>query len=106
MKKIEASLLKRLLRISGQDLVNLALELSHYYFSLSYSWTQSFLGAFWHWSKKVKEGMRKQRSSRERQDQAATTDFIADIDLHVYFLARFGMHGIACGSFLSGHGFC
>ena len=62
--------------------------------------TWSFLGALWHWIKKGKEGKRKQRSSRERQDQAATSVFFAGIDLHVYFLARFGMHGIACGSFV------
>ena len=35
MKKIEASLIKSLMRISGQDLVSLALELSHY--SLSHT---------------------------------------------------------------------
>jgi len=38
MKKIEASLIKRLMSISGQCLVSLALDLSHYSLSLSYSW--------------------------------------------------------------------
>ena len=33
----------------------------------------------------ILEGKRKQRSSRERQDQAATTGFIIGINLHVYF---------------------
>ena len=39
MKKIEASLITRLLRISGKSLINLDLDLSHYYLSLSHSWT-------------------------------------------------------------------
>jgi len=38
MKKIEASLIKMPLRISGKDLVSLVLELSHYALFLSYSW--------------------------------------------------------------------
>jgi len=38
MKKIMASLRKRLLRISGKELVNSVLELSQYSLSLSYSW--------------------------------------------------------------------
>ena len=37
MKKIEASLIKRLMRINGEDFVSLALELSHYSLSLSHT---------------------------------------------------------------------
>ena len=59
--------------------------LSLFSLSLSYSWILSFFGALCHWSKKGKEGKRKQRSSKERQDQVAITGSIAGIDLHVYF---------------------
>ena len=38
MKKIEATLIKRLLRISGQDLISSVLKLFHYSLSPSYSW--------------------------------------------------------------------
>ena len=60
--------------------------LSLFYLSLSLTLGHlEFLGRLWHWSKKGKEVKRKQRSSRERQDQAATKFFIAGIKLHVYF---------------------
>jgi len=60
--------------------------LSLFSLSLYHSWTlRVFLEQFWHWSKKGKEGKRKQRSSRERRDQEATSGFIAGINLHVYF---------------------
>ena len=85
MNKIEASLIKSLLRIIGQDLVCSVLDLSHYSLFLVLLDTQSFLGALWHQSKKGKEGKRKQRSSRERQDQVATIGFIVGINLHVHF---------------------
>ena len=60
--------------------------LSHYSVSLSYSWIlRVFLEHFGIGERKAKEGKRKQRSSRERQDQIATIGFIAGINLHVYF---------------------
>ena len=50
-------------------------------FSLSHTLGHlEFLGALQHWSKKGKEGKRKQRPSRERQYQEATTNFIVGID--------------------------
>ena len=87
MKKIKASLIKRLLKISEQDLVNLALDLSNYSLSLSLILldTYSFLGEIWHWRKEGKEGQRKQRLRRGKQDQVATIGFIASINLNVYF---------------------
>ena len=65
MKKIEGSLIKRLLRISEQDLVSLALELSHYSLSLilldiEFSWSTLAL------EQEGKEGKRKQISTKER----------------------------------------
>jgi len=46
--------------------------LSLFFLSLTHSW-------------KGKEGKRKQISSKERQDQAHTTGFLAGINLHVHF---------------------
>ena len=87
MKKIEALLIKRLLRISwkassfqGEPFVSLALPLSHYSLSLSYYWTlRVFLEHFGIVAKKAKK-------ARRSKDQATTIGFIAGINLHVYFL--------------------
>lgn len=55
-------------------------------FSLSYSWTfRFFLEHSGIGVRKIKKVKRKQISSRERQDQVITTDFIVGINLHVYF---------------------
>jgi len=62
MKKIEASLIRRLLRISGQDLVSLALDLSHYSLSLSHT-----LGHLvFSWSTLALEQERKIRKDEEK----------------------------------------
>jgi len=66
MKKIEASLINRLLMINGKGLINLILDLSHYSLSLSITLGHlEFLGALLHWSKKGKEGKMKKISRRE-----------------------------------------
>jgi len=64
MKKIEASLIKRLLRISSQFFVNSVLELSHYPLShtlghLEFSWR--ILALEQGSEKKAKEGQGKER---------------------------------------------
>ena len=48
---------------------------------------------------KGKEGRRKQRSSKEKQDQAATNDSLHVLICMFDFLGIFFMHGIACGFF-------
>ena len=64
-------------------------------FSLSHSWTlREFLEHSNIGSRKVKEGPRRQRSRKEEQHLVAIVGLIASIDLHVCFLARFGMHGV------------
>ena len=97
MKKIEASLIKRLLRIGWQassfqceHFVNSVLELSHYSLSLSYSWIlRVFLEHSWRvwntwdfWSKKEKK---EKESTRGHQDQQLQQVFLAGIELHVCF---------------------
>jgi len=52
-------------------------------FSLSLSHTLIYLE--FSWSTIGKEGNRKQRSCKERQDQATTISFITYINFHVYF---------------------
>jgi len=49
---------------------------------------------------KGKEGRRKQRSSKEKQDQAATNDSLHVLICMFDFLGIFFMHGIACGFFV------
>ena len=75
MKKIEASLIKRLL---------LSFEaLSLFYLSLIVLDTWSLLGALWHWIKKAKEAKKKEGERKEEQDQTTTTRFFACIYFHV-----------------------
>ena len=54
------------------------------------------------------EMQRMQEEGRSNQGRAGSSNYIrffAGIDFMCDFLARFGMHGIACGSLLSWHGF-
>ena len=97
MKKIEASLIKRLSRISGKDLVSLDLKLSHYSLSLSYSLTLRFF------LEHFGIGARKAKKARGSKDQVGKgrIKWLQQGLLQVstcmcIFLARFGMHGIAC----------
>jgi len=96
VKKIEASLIKRLLRISGRDLVNSVLELSHFSLSLSYSWIlRVFLEHSWRggilgfWSKKEKEEQESARGHRDQQLHqicvqvpSCMHDFFTSLDMH------------------------
>ena len=97
MKKIKASLIKRLLRISGQAWsVQFWSSLS--ILSLSYSWTLrvswSTLGGVWHtWS----FGPRRQRKSKKSQHDIeinSYNEFFLQVPSCMYiFLTSFGMHG-------------
>jgi len=86
MKKIEASLIKSLLRIHWKafDQFNFGALIS---LSLSYFWTQPFLGPLLEecgilgiWSKKAKEN---QESVRGHHDQQLQCIFLVGIKLHV-----------------------
>ena len=67
--------------------------------------TQSYLGAFWHWSKKGKEGKRKQDQVGKGMIKQLQQTSLQVSTCMCIFLARFRIHGIACGSFLSWHEF-
>jgi len=100
MKKIESSLIKKASEFQWEGLGQLsfgALSLFSLFPTLGHL---EFLGALWHWSKKGKEGKRKKRTSRERQDQAAIVGFIVGIDLHVYFPC-YSWHAWDCMCFFS-----
>ena len=107
MKNIEAPLIKRLMTISGQDLVSLALDPFHYSLSHLCSWTlRVFLEHFGIEARKAKKarGSKDQvGKGRIKQLQQASLQVSTCMCI---FLARFGMHGIACVSFLPWHGFC
>jgi len=76
------------------------LELSHYSLSLSLSWTlRVFLEHFG-------IGSRKEKKARGSKDQAGKgkikhlqPDYLQVSICMCIFLSRFGMHGVACGSF-------
>jgi len=77
------------------------LELSHYSLSLSHSWTLEFSWRnFGIGSRKAKM----ERGSKDQKKKGKIKQLQQD-SLQVSicmctFLARFGMHGIACGSFV------
>ena len=73
MKKIEASLIKRLMRISGQDLVSSVLELSHY--SLSLSHTLGHLEFSWRTLALEQDKQRRQGEARIKQGKAGSNSY-------------------------------
>ena len=88
MEKIEASLIKRLMRINWQGFNSFLVELSSI-LTLSYSLTlRVFLEHSWRvayldaWSKKTKEN---KESPRGHRDQQLQWSFLAGTELHVYF---------------------
>jgi len=88
MKKIEALLLKMIFKISGQDLVNLALDLSHYSPSLSYTlgyleFSWSTLGGCGILGSLEQEGKGRVGKSKKASTSSTTSDFLAGTELHV-----------------------
>jgi len=88
MKKIEASLIKRLMRISGKDLVSSVLELSHY--SLSLSRTLGYIGFSWSTlggcgilGLLEQEGKGRARKHNKASASTTTSDFLVGTELHV-----------------------
>ena len=81
--------------------MNSVLELSHYYLSLSHSWTlRVFLEHFGIGSRKEKKARgRKEQARKSRVKQLQQDSFQVSIFMCV-FLARLCMHGIACSSFV------
>jgi len=88
MKKIEASLIKRLMRISGKDLVSSVLELSHYFLSLSHTlgyleFSCSTLGGCGILGFLEQEVKGRTEKSKMASASVATLDFLAGTELHV-----------------------
>ena len=71
MKKMEASLIKILMRSNwqafAQTFVSSVLELYLYSLSHTHSWTQSSLGAFQHWTKKRENKKSKDKGRKGNQ---------------------------------------
>jgi len=74
--------------------------------SLSYSWTlRVFLEHFGIEARKTKKARgSKDQAEKGKIKQLQQASLQVSTCMYI-FLARFGMHGISCGSFLSWHGF-
>ena len=76
MKKIEASLIKRLLRISGEGLISLFLEVSHYSLSSILLVLRVFLEHSWRvWHTWIL-GARRKRKRRKVQEGIGINNYI------------------------------
>ena len=91
-------------------LISSILDISHYSLSLSLSLTHSWTLRFF--LEHFGIGARKEKKERGGKEQAGKgrIKWVQQASLQVstcmcIFLTRFGMHGIACVSFLPWHGF-
>jgi len=112
MKKIEASLIKRLLSIRRANLVSVTFcqfsfeAVSLFFLSLILLDTWSFLEHFGIGERNKKNAIgSKDQAGKGRIKQLQQASLQVSTCMSI-FVARFGMHGIACVSFLPCYGFC